>query len=99
MTGMEGSWWNVMSKITVKMKVKLEKIDLDDKGVREMLEDKGIGYELNRQSWSIADEAGHAYVTKAKPFAGRQNAMVVQKQTEEDMEQNTLLKAVHFTND
>lgn len=88
-----------MSKVRVKTKVKLAKLELDKKGVGELLQDPGIGYKLQHEGWKIAKEAGHAYANKPRIFKDRMAVLVAQNQTTKDMEENTLLKAVQFTND
>lgn len=51
---------------------------------------------LRSEAEKIADNAGHSTVSNAYFGAKRANVSVRQRQTKEDMENSTLLKAVHF---
>lgn len=77
-----------MSNVEVEVK-------LNSSGIRDLLKSDGIKAVLNEQAKAIASEAGHCKVTQGE-FAERAKVCVRQKVSEEDMEQNTLLKAVHM---
>lgn len=69
-------------------------VKLYGQGVRELLKSDEVLSELENHAKSIASEAGHSTVETAV-FKRRSRARVVQQMDEKDLEDNTLLKAVH----
>jgi hypothetical protein len=71
------------------------RIELNSAGVRELLKGAEIESELQSIARGIADEAGHCE-TESEPYPERGRVSVRQNSTPQDLEENTLLKAVHF---
>lgn len=71
------------------------KVELDGQGIRSLLRSQDVMSELSSQAESIAGRAGNSHV-ETQVFQNRARARVVQDMTHADMENNTLLKAVHF---
>lgn len=70
-------------------------VELDVQGVKSLLKSSDVMTLLSSQAESIAERAGNSHV-ETQVFQNRARARVVQDMTHADMENNTLLKAVHF---
>lgn len=70
-------------------------LKLNGDGVKELLRSQDVMSALSSQAEQIASRAGHAHV-ETVVFQKRGRARVVQEMTHDDMENNTLLKAVPF---
>lgn len=71
------------------------KIKLLDAGIQQVLKSTEVQDILMEQANTIAASAGHSKV-EIGTYRKRAKAEVIQDATSEDMEQNTLLKAVPF---
>lgn len=71
------------------------RIELNSAGVRELLRSAEILSELESVAKGIADEAGNCEI-ESGAYPERARVGVRQNATSKDMEENTLLKAVHF---
>ena len=71
------------------------RIELNSAGIQDLLKSAGIVSELQSVAQGIADEAGHCEV-ESEPYPERGRVSIRQNSTSQDMEENTLLKAVHF---
>ena len=71
------------------------RIELNIPGLIQLRKSEGIKAALKQEADAIAGAAGNCTVTEGD-FPERARAYVRQKMTEQDMEDNTLLKAVHF---
>lgn len=73
----------------------MSNLKLNIGGIRELLKSQEVMSELQSQAQQVAGQAGHSKVETAV-FKNRARARVVQYMTHDDMENNTLLKAVPF---
>ena len=71
------------------------KVALAVPGIRSFLRSQDVLSDPSSQAESIAGRAGNSHV-ETQVFQNRARARVVQDMTHADMENNTLLKAVHF---
>ncbi|MDD6666719.1 MAG: hypothetical protein PUE58_01920 [Lachnospiraceae bacterium] len=72
------------------------KIELNGAGIRELLKSEEIVSELESVANGIAEEAGNCEVETGHNYPERARVSIRQNSTSRDMEENTLLKAVHF---
>lgn len=71
------------------------KIKLLSAGIQDVLKSQEVQAVLRGQADQIAASAGHSKV-EIGTYKKRAKAEVIQSATSADMEENTLLKAVHF---
>jgi hypothetical protein len=74
---------------------KKSKLELNREGVKDLLKSSGIRSNLFAVAGGIASEAGNCKI-KASSYPERARVGVRQSATSKDLEENTLLKAVHF---
>lgn len=71
------------------------RIELNRAGVRELLKSSDIEAECLSIAQGIANAAGNC-VVEEEQYPERARVSIRQNSTSKDMEENTLLKAVHF---
>lgn len=71
------------------------RVELNEAGVRALLKSDEIHAELDSIAQGIADEAGNCEIESGF-YPERARIEIRQNSTSKDMEENTLLKAVHF---
>lgn len=71
------------------------RVELNSAGVRELLKSAEIQAELERLAKGIASEAGNCEI-ESGAYPERARVGIRQNATSKDMDENTLLKAVHF---
>ena len=71
------------------------RIVLNSAGIQEMLKNPGVMGALEEAAGEIAQEAGNAEIETGY-YPERARVFVRQSATSQDMDENTLLKAVHF---
>lgn len=85
--GTEGSWWSAMNKELL--------IVLNKREIGNLLKSQEMLEVLKTYARNIADEAGNAEVDTSM-LNTRVRAGVVQRATRDDLDHNSLMKAVHF---
>lgn len=70
------------------------KVKLNSDGIKALLQSSEVIDVLTNEAEGIASRAGNCEVEQ-KVFKRRARARVIQHMTKDDMENNTLLKAVH----